>query len=191
MLDVVLSGVLLGLSLAAPPGPVNAVIAIEGARRPIRGTLVGLGAMTSDAIFLIAVLYLGSLIPSWFRRPMFLLGGIVMLYFAISVLRMRRAEKEEKVGHGPYLKGLAIGMTNPYQIGWWATAGLSSISLFGPMFALGFFLGIGIWIIVFPLVIRKGVSLGGDRILLLIRAFSFIVLVAFSVYFMVNFVVSK
>lgn len=189
MLDVILSGILLGLSLAAPPGPVNAIIALEGARRPVRGTLVGLGAMTSDAIFLIVVLYLGSLIPPWFRRPMFLLGGIVMLYFALGVLRAKQVEEREKLGHGPYLKGLAMGITNPYQIGWWATAGLSSISLFGPMFALGFFLGIGIWIIVFPLVIRKGASLGGDRVLLLIRIFSFIVLLAFSAYFIANFVV--
>jgi len=49
---VFLAGMALGLSIAAPPGPVNAMIAFQSTRSPLRGFLVGLGAMTSDATFL-------------------------------------------------------------------------------------------------------------------------------------------
>src|SRR5512136_3343457 len=46
-------GVLLALSLAAPPGPVNALIASHGVTRSWRaGFLVGLGAMTVDLTWL-------------------------------------------------------------------------------------------------------------------------------------------
>jgi len=48
------SGVVFGLTLAAPPGPMNAVIAEESAVRGwIAGFKTGLGAMSADAIFFI------------------------------------------------------------------------------------------------------------------------------------------
>src|SRR5437879_11216651 len=54
----VLAGMGIGLSLAAPPGPVNAVIASHAVTRSWRaGFLVGVGATTADTIFLaIAIL---------------------------------------------------------------------------------------------------------------------------------------
>src|SRR5436190_23272643 len=49
----VLAGMGIGLSLGAPPGPVNAVIASHTVTRSWRaGFLVGVGATTADTIFL-------------------------------------------------------------------------------------------------------------------------------------------
>ncbi len=48
---VTVFGLALGLSLAAPPGPVNSVIASESLRSKIHGVSVGLGAMTADFVF--------------------------------------------------------------------------------------------------------------------------------------------
>lgn len=151
VLATVSSGVLLGLSLAAPPGPVNSVIAFEGAKRPLKGTLVGLGAMTSDFIYMLIVLYLGTFIPEWIKRYLFLVG-VRHVDPCLDGLEVEEGEG----AHVPYLKGLAMGITNPYQMEWWITAGLSSISLFGPIFIVGFFLGISLWITIFPMVMNKG-----------------------------------
>src|SRR5439155_7361910 len=53
ILATVLAGMGIGLSLGAPPGPVNAIIASHTVTRSWRaGFLVGVGATTADTIFL-------------------------------------------------------------------------------------------------------------------------------------------
>ena len=81
-----LAGVVFGLALAAPPGPMNAVIAEESVLRGWRsGFLAGLGAMTADAVFL--VLALLGVVTAVERLPLLRAamvagGGVLMLYFA-------------------------------------------------------------------------------------------------------------
>src|SRR2546430_14743473 len=54
VLPTVLAGLGIGLSLGAPPGPVNAIIASHTVTRSWRaGFLVGVGATTADTIFLV------------------------------------------------------------------------------------------------------------------------------------------
>ncbi|WP_162509770.1 hypothetical protein [Thermogymnomonas acidicola] len=48
------------MSLAAPPGPINAMIISEARRSVLRAVLIGFGAMTADLIFLIIVFLFGS-----------------------------------------------------------------------------------------------------------------------------------
>ncbi len=186
-LATISSGALLGLSLAAPPGPVNAVIAFEGAKRPLKGTLVGLGAMTSDFIYMLAVLYLGTLIPEWAKRYFFLIGGFVMAILAWMIWRSEGRTEGGGGHYAPYLKGLTMGLTNPYQMGWWVTAGLSSISLFGPAFIVGFFLGISLWITVFPMAMNKGAYFGGERFIYAVKVFSVLILLGFATFFILEF----
>lgn len=186
-LAAISSGMLLGLSLAAPPGPVNAVIAFEGARKPLRGTLVGLGAMTSDFIYMLIVLYLGILTPEWIKRYMFLIGGFVMVILAWMIWESEGKAKEGGGVYAPYIKGLTMGITNPYQMGWWMTAGLSSISLFGPIFIVGFFLGISFWITTFPIAINKGAHFGENKFIYIIKIISVLILLGFAAYFIFSF----
>ncbi|CAJ51689.2 LysE family transport protein [Haloquadratum walsbyi DSM 16790] len=81
-----LTGVIFGLALAAPPGPMNAIIAEESAVRGwTAGFLAGLGAMTADIIFFVLAAF--GVITIVERAPllragMITLGGVLMLYFA-------------------------------------------------------------------------------------------------------------
>ncbi len=186
-LETILSGLVLGLSLAAPPGPVNAVIAFEGSRKAVRGTLVGLGAMTSDFIYMLIVLYLGIFIPNYVKKYLFVIGGLIMVFLVWLIWRAGTETKEGSGSYTPYIKGLTMGLTNPYQMGWWVTAGLSSINLFGPIFVVGFFLGISLWITAFPLAINKGASTMGKKFVYLIKVFSMIVLLGFAAYFIYSY----
>ena len=81
-----LAGVALGLSLAAPPGPMNAIIAEESVLRGWgSGVRAGLGAMTADAAFLVlALLGVVAVVQNapTARGVLFGLGGLLMLYFA-------------------------------------------------------------------------------------------------------------
>ena len=54
----------MGLSLAAPPGPVNAMIATEATRSKLHGFSVGLGATTADFTYFVVMLIFGPSIPT-------------------------------------------------------------------------------------------------------------------------------
>ena len=92
----VAAGLMLGFSIAVPPGPVNATTAqkIGSGKSWLSGFSVGCGAMTADAIFLLLT-YLG-----WTRiisgNPSstswsYLAGGVIMTVFgALTILGLRK-----------------------------------------------------------------------------------------------------
>ncbi|MDY6775527.1 MAG: LysE family transporter [Halobacteria archaeon] len=165
------SGVLLGLSLAAPPGPMNAVIAEETALGSLRdGFRAGLGALTADTVFcVLSVAGLLAVVGSRTRTLLYALGGLLMLYFgysAVSDIRSGdtfgfRADADthaEDGGRRGFTKAFVLALTNPYQIAWWLTAGVTLVES-RPVALVGFFVGILVWITVFP----TGLSLGSER----------------------------
>ncbi|WP_458204974.1 LysE family translocator [Haladaptatus sp. NG-SE-30] len=177
MLEVLVSavaGVVLGLSLAAPPGPMNAVIAEESVLRGWRsGFFAGLGAMTADACFF--VLALAGVVAvvrdaPLVRAIMVGVGGLLMLYFAYGAARDATAtfttDAVDDDARG-FRKAFALAITNPYQIIWWLTAGVGllnpgrfdvlsdlpgnlAVTTGGPVIVVSFFVGIALWITGFP-----------------------------------------
>lgn len=130
-----LAGAVFGLALAAPPGPMNAVIAQESVVRGWRpGVRAGLGAMTADLCFL--GLALVGVVAILQRRPrlralMVGIGGLLMLFFAYSAASDARATRrpDGAVGTGRgFRKAFALALTNPYQILFWLTVGVGLVS---------------------------------------------------------------
>ncbi len=185
VLRIVLEGFILGLSLAAPPGPVNAVIASKSLLRWIKGFLVGAGALSADMIFLFFTIFFGGIIPEELVYPIGIIGSILLFYIAISVWRGESYYEEGNVDGGglrDYATGLVMGLTNPFQIGWWLSAGVSLSQHFGSFIFVGFVLGILTWITVFPLFINRVGR--GSRVLFIVKLFSFVVLLFFGVLLM-------
>jgi threonine/homoserine/homoserine lactone efflux protein len=92
----------------------------------------------------VTVLLTGSLA----RNIISVVGGLILLYFAIDTLKSHRRTMVESGDVGasnPYLKGLAIGLTNPLGILWWMTAGAVFIALFNVLGVIGFMLGLLLW----------------------------------------------
>lgn len=126
------AGVLFGLALAAPPGPMNAIIAEESILGGwIAGVRAGLGAMTADALFFFGAL--AGLVAVVDRLPtlravMVTTGGILMLYFALGAARSVESalapEPDGREGTTGFRKALVLGLTNPYQIIFWLTVGI-------------------------------------------------------------------
>jgi threonine/homoserine/homoserine lactone efflux protein len=136
------TGIVLGLGAAVPPGPVN----MEIARRTTRGGFlagasVGLGAVTVDVGFAV-LLWLGllQLVQSspLIRVPITILGIALLLFLGLSALlnfrRHLRSGSAALVGIDPgdvgpaspkpaagYVTGLVICLTSPYQAAWWLT----------------------------------------------------------------------
>ena len=125
-------GVVFGLALAAPPGPMNAVIAEESVLRGwTAGFRAGLGAMTADAMFMVlALLGVVAFVERFptIRAVMVGVGGLLMLYFAYGALRdARRRTLGPEVDADPgagFLKAFTLAATNPYQILFWLTIGV-------------------------------------------------------------------
>ncbi|AEM57934.1 lysine transporter LysE [Haloarcula hispanica N601] len=134
LVPTALGGVLFGLALAAPPGPMNAVIAEESALRGWRaGFFAGLGAMTADACFLVlAVLGAATVITETpgVRRVMVGAGGLLMLWFAYGAVKEANTtvtEGDSSVTSGDsrgFRKALVLALTNPYQVAFWLTVGV-------------------------------------------------------------------
>ncbi|XVH30738.1 LysE family translocator [Haloferacaceae archaeon DSL9] len=134
-LTTLIAGVVFGLALAAPPGPMNAIIAEESVLRGwAAGVRAGLGAMTADAVFLVlALLGVTAVIERLptLRAAMVGLGGVLMLYFAIGAARSARETFGSDVtgrgaGHG-FQKAFVLALTNPFQIIFWLTIGVGML----------------------------------------------------------------
>ena len=174
-----LAGVVFGLALAVPPGPMNAVIATESVLRGwSAGFRAGLGAMVADVCFL--GLALAGLVTVVQRDPriragLFALGGLLMLYFASQAFENARSFGDGDVDAGKgFRRAFALAITNPFQIAFWLTVGvgllesgtldaLATLPVVGstlagrivirtghPALVAGFFGGIAVWIVGFP-----------------------------------------
>lgn len=183
------AGLVIGLSLAAPPGPVNALIASRAVTRSWRsGFLVGCGAMTADAGFLALSALAHSAVLG--ARGVFpyiaLLGAVVMAYFAWGAARAwdrvpEPAPPDARAHAASYATGLTVNATSPYPILWWLTAGLALIDQLGPAVLVGFFAGILLWISAFPWALRKAQARFA-RTYHVALAFSIVALVAFATW---------
>ena len=139
------AGVVFGIALAAPPGPMNAIIAEESVLRGwLAGFKAGLGAMSADAIFFVlAALGVVAFVERFpqLRAAMVGVGGLLMLYFAYDAATDVRSsflgDPTEGVDAGPdervetdtraatgFRKAFVLALTNPYQILFWLTIGV-------------------------------------------------------------------
>ncbi|MGQ4555788.1 LysE family transporter [Halobellus sp. GM3] len=131
------AGVVFGVALAAPPGPMNAIIAEESVVRGwLAGFKAGLGATSADAIFFVlAALGVVTFVERFplLRAVMIGVGGALMLYFAYGAATDVRSsfrvgggaadESDPRVGTG-FRKAFVLALTNPYQILFWLTIGV-------------------------------------------------------------------
>ncbi|WP_136717866.1 LysE family translocator [Halorientalis salina] len=135
LLSTLAAGVVFGVALAAPPGPMNAIIAEESVVRGwLAGFRAGLGAMTADAcFFLLALVGVVAVVQErpTLRAAMILAGGVLMLYFAYGAV----SDAREQFGAGAaddtaattgrgFRKAFVLALTNPYQIAFWLTVGV-------------------------------------------------------------------
>ncbi|MFC6906063.1 LysE family translocator [Halalkalicoccus tibetensis] len=206
MLGAAIAGILLGLSLAAPPGPMNAIIAEESVLRGWdAGVRAGLGAMSADAcFFVVALAGVATVLQDapTLRAGMMAVGGLLMLYFALDAARSARGsfvEGESSASKG-FRRTFMLSLTNPYQVLWWLTVGVAlldpgTLSVAVPVIGelgvatgsvaivLGFFAGIALWITLFPAaLVRAGRRIDGFAPL--VAAGSALVLAGFGVVFL-------
>ncbi len=185
-LSVLAFGIVLGFTLTVPPGPMNALMAARSVRSFRAGFVTGLGAMSADLVLAAAVYFLQSVVNlSSVVRYIYVLGCVVMAFLAYRIFRSRASVAPKESGElATYSTALGIGLSNPFQILWWFTAGLAFAYLGGLVLFVGLFGAIAVWVVVFPYGMHAGVR----RYPGLERAVTWVstgLMVAFAVYFAV------
>ncbi|MGA9840030.1 MAG: LysE family translocator [Thermoplasmata archaeon] len=153
-----LLGVALGFSLTIPPGPMNALIAYQTVHSLRRGILTGFGGMTADLVLLLLVYALRSIVDlGSLLRFVYLIGGAVLFFFGVRVLlRPPEPVTVETSGVRTYSQAVVVGVSNPFQIVWWLTAGLAFAYLGGIVLFVGLFAAVTVWVVGFPYALHLG-----------------------------------
>ena len=204
-----LAGMVFGLALAAPPGPMNAIIAEESvARGWTAGVRAGLGAMLADFCFFVgALLGVVAFVERFplVRATMVGVGGLLMLYFGYGAAReLERGFRTGGTAGKGFRKAFLLAITNPYQIVFWLTGGVALLApgtvdvlrpLSGaladllvvrtgsPALLVGLFGGIAVWVAGFPAALVAA-ERRVDALAPVIAGVSAVVLCGFGVYFL-------
>jgi L-lysine exporter family protein LysE/ArgO len=198
-MNIFLSYILLGLSLAAPIGPVNAAQLDKGIRFGFfHAWLVGLGAMAADAIFMLLI-YFGSahlLSTPFMKTFLWSFGAFVLLYTGIESIKhagsiLTRSEgKDERISKS-FTSGFLMTLSNPLSILFWlgiyGSILAKTAETYGAwellLYSSGIFIGLMVWDVVMASVASTFHKYINDRLLIVISQLAGLALVGFGLYF--------
>lgn len=205
-LSLLMAGFGLGVSVAAPLGPVGAAAIREGLERGARGAfLIGLGAATVD-FFYLGLVYAG-VAPLLLRIPWlmtaFYLGGALLLgqmaWGALTRARqggVPRAAGDGASGRNVYLYGLGMTLLNPSTIVSWlglggafAAAYLTRVTLVSAAGVLvSVFAGSAAWFGLLALMVGSARRLAGQRawVFQAVNAIAGVALGAYAIFFLLK-----
>ena len=199
---LIVYGMVVGVVLAAPIGPINIEIVVRGVRDGFRsGWLLGLGALTADTLY--ATLVVSGLTPladqPALRIPLFLAGAIMLGYVGWGSVRQALhgelvdANSVPELASGKsYVTGFLLAAFNPMGIVYWLSVGAGLVAdavnrvgtIGAPVLVAGVFLGILCWVTVISLVAqvsRRFVTGAGMR---WVTGVSGAIVMAFGLWFL-------
>ncbi|WP_243679358.1 lysine transporter LysE [Vulcanisaeta distributa] len=144
--------------------------------------------MSADGILMV-ITYFFSRVLGHYVYYLYFIGFAVMIYLAVSILKSTFSPRSSGGNRSVFLNyfmGVSMGLTNPYQVFWWLTAGLSFMSIFGIFSIAGLFTAILIWVFVFPYAVYVGKVYGGSRVDFAVKLVSALGIMAFAVYIIIH-----
>lgn len=200
-MSIFLSYILLGISLSAPMGPINAAQIDKGIRFGfMHAWLLGVGAMLADALFMLLI-YFG--LSQWIDTPLiksFLwsFGFFILCYTGFEsmihssrVLETPHERNVQEKRSKSMFTGFFLAISNPLSIIFWlgiygAMLAQTSKSYAGEQLLLysgGIFIGILVWDVCMASLASGARRWIQPRMLQVISIVSGIVLVVFGLYF--------
>ena len=194
-MDSFITGILLGLGVAIPIGPLNILIMNYSLSSFGRGFALGMGAMSADILYFV-LLSLGVLAVfdnTWIFKSIAIFGAIFLLYMAWAcyknaskmLAKISSTERGESL-LACYLKGLGLNSINPFIVGFWLS--LSSVvasSANWMIAALGVLLALFAWVLGLSLatsLARRIISAKVARIFSYVSAVLMLFFTAFLIY---------
>ncbi|WP_394219261.1 LysE family translocator [Halobacillus trueperi] len=202
MVVLVVSSIVLGLSIAAPVGPINIEIMRRGLTYGFWSAFcVGLGGMSSD-LLLMAAMFFGAgvfLTWTWVQVILMLVGCVVLVHAGWTSLR---AKEEWRVEEGyerhskgqallSYIRGVVIAGTNPMNLLFWISiygsvlsGALQEENMFRSFIISSMvFLGIGLWNANLAFFVHFGRYLVNSSLLKWIQGIASLVLIYYGLKF--------
>ncbi|MDY3775611.1 MAG: LysE family transporter [Campylobacter sp.] len=194
-MDSFITGILLGLGVAIPIGPLNILIMNYSLSSFGRGFALGMGAMSADILYFV-LLSLGVLVVfdnPWIFKSIAIFGAIFLLYMAWAcyknaskmLAKISNTERGESL-LACYLKGLGLNSINPFIVGFWLS--LSSVvasSANWMIAALGVLLALFAWVLGLSFatsLARRIISAKVARIFSYVSAVLMLFFTAFLIY---------
>ncbi|MFA5322363.1 MAG: LysE family transporter [Smithella sp.] len=196
-----MQNIILGLTLAAPIGPVNLEIIKRGLNFGFRQAfLTGMGAMSADATYL-TLIFFG--LTSFLNVPLMKIalglgGSFILIYLGlISAKEFFRktaiAENQQRrIFKNPFVTGYFLAISSPMTIVWWT-------GIFGSLLALqphtqttlsaflscfAILLGCFTWVFFLAIALHWGKKIINEKIVGFISLVAGIFLMAFGIYFL-------
>ncbi|MCI3920065.1 LysE family translocator [Paenibacillus sp. TRM 82003] len=198
-MSIFASYVLLGLSLAAPIGPLNAAQLDKGIRFGfLHAWLVGLGSMFADIVFMFLI-YFGSthfLQTPFMKTFLWLFGGFVLIYTGFESFRkagdIKASKSQEKEAPSKsFIQGFFLTFSNPISILFWlgiygsvlastaASHGTGELLLYSS----GIILGLLIWDVSMAFTASTFKKFGSGGVLTFISRVAGVALIVFGIHF--------
>ncbi|MGA3280803.1 MAG: LysE family transporter [Smithella sp.] len=195
-----LQNIILGLSLAAPIGPVNLEIIKRGLNSGFRQAfLTGAGAMSADSTYLTLIFFgLTSFLNiSFIRIVLGIAGSFILIYLglvsakeffhkAVGKYQSRRMRKNS------FITGYVLAICSPMTIIWWTgvfgallasqTNAQTNLSTF--LSCLSILLGCFIWVFFLAASLHWGKKIINEKIVGFISLIAGTSLVVFGIYFL-------
>jgi threonine/homoserine/homoserine lactone efflux protein len=191
MLEII-RNLALGVSIAAPIGPVSLEVIRRGMRHGFKSAIsVAAGAFTADVGYLFLFTFgFADFLPS-VRTYVWLLGAMVLGYLGYhSIKEYKHLDKEVKpASRNAFLSGLLVTSTSPITALWWfgivgsmASAQIGKAELFLTLLPIS--IGALLWFFCFSIVLDKGRRFVTDKMLRYLSLIAGIALLCFAGYFL-------
>ncbi|WP_413307664.1 LysE family transporter [Bacillus sp. 1P10SD] len=198
-MNVFLSYILLGLSLAAPIGPINAAQIDRGIRNGfMHSWLIGVGAVVADGVYMLVV-YIGVvqfLETAFMQTFLWCFGCFVLMYTGIETfMSAGKINLEHTRGNEPLLKsfvsGFLMSISNPLTILFWLGIYGSVLAKTAAtyerneliLYSSAIFIGLLLWDITMAGVASSFRKFLTSRLLVSISLLSGVSLIGFGIYF--------
>lgn len=196
-----LQNILLGLTLAAPIGPVNVEIIKRGLNVGFRQALLtGAGAMCADATYL-TLIFFG--LTAFFNNAAMKIvlgvaGSFILIYLGAMSLGdyFRNAaavdDRQRRIFKNSFVAGFALAISSPMTIVWWtgvfgalmASQGRTQVSLAAFLSCLSILLGCFLWVFFLSAALHRGKKIINEQLTRLVSLIAGFFLIGFGVYFL-------
>ncbi|MCX2683149.1 LysE family transporter [Campylobacter sp. MIT 21-1685] len=188
MLESFVNGVILGIGVSVPFGPVNMLI-INSALHSFKNAFcIGFGALIADIIYLGLVNFgILQFMNTEFLQLLGIFGFCFLSYLAFlnvknkpQKLKLNTTQIQEKPLKN-CMKGIFLNLTNPYVIGFWiSVATLSTSHLYPFLLNLGLICFIFLWIFSLSFFVGKFSHFFSAKVIYLINIFSALIIEYFA-----------
>jgi threonine/homoserine/homoserine lactone efflux protein len=196
-----LQNILLGLSLAAPIGPVNLEIIKRGLKSGFKQAfLTGAGAMSADATYL-TLIFFGLI--SFLNIPLMKIflgvaGSIVLVYLGATSIKeycgksLANTKQPHRLFKNSYTAGYVLAFFSPMTIVWWtgvfgallAGQATPATSMNAFLSCLSILLGCFLWVLFLSAALHWGKKIIAEKVIRFISLIAGIFLVGFGFYFL-------